>query len=228
MTTDVCKRLVYWGQFGPTCWFNALLMVMLYSQYSREREMDASKTWDENIKIYKIFKHILKYKFIKSKKPEKDIKFFERIKPEKILQMLHEYKSNKFVFNPKKHTRSGFSPDLYIKRFYKMLNVSCLQFTRFDNNTVAYSKKNHIRSETVSIKNNMTSYMTKIKSAEYVQRKLKTTTSVASATCFLRALLHNVRAIGTMSYHYLGLDEIKNQKTLKFQTYSYLVVNLVS
>ena len=183
MTTDVCKRLVYWGQFGPTCWFNALLMVMLYSQHSRERVMSASKSWDENIKIYKIFKHILKYKFIKSKKPEKDIKFFERIKPEKILQLLHEYKSNKFIFNPKKHNRSGFSPDLYIKRFYKLLNVNCMLITRFDNNTVAYGKKNHVKPETITIKNNTSSYYTKVKSADYVQRKLKTIPDIITVEC---------------------------------------------
>jgi hypothetical protein len=183
MTVDVCKRLVYWGQFGPTCWFNALLMVILYSQYSRDCVLNASKTWDDKMKIYKIFKHILKYKFVKSKKPEKDIKFFERIKPEKILQMLHEYKSNKFIFNPKKHYRSGFSPDIYIKKFYKMLNVNCLQFTRFDNNTVAYSKKNHMYPETVNIKNNLISYKTKIKSIDYVQRKLKTIPDVIVVEC---------------------------------------------
>ena len=77
--SDNCKRLVYWGQFGPTCWFNSLLMTIFYSQLSRELILKASKSWDSRIKIYKIFRHILKYKYIKSNNPEKDIKFFEDI-----------------------------------------------------------------------------------------------------------------------------------------------------
>lgn len=174
MAIDVCKRLVYWGQFGPTCWFNALLMVIFYSQHSRERVIQASKTWDNKIKIFKIFKHILKYKFVKSSKPEKDIKFFERIKAEKILQLLHNYKANKFVFNPKKHLKHGFAHELYIKKFYKMLNLNGMHFTRFDENTVAYSRRNHIELNSIKITGKGISYNPKVKSLAYVQRKLKT------------------------------------------------------
>jgi hypothetical protein len=182
-TTDVCKRLVYWGQFGPTCWFNALLMVALYSQHSRERVLEASKSWDEKIKIFKIFKHILKYKFVKTKKPEKDIKFFERIKPEKILQILHDYKTNKFVFNPKIHSKQGFAHELYIKKFYKMLNLNGMHFTRFDDNTVAYSKRNHIHLDSVQITDDGITYKTKPKSLEYIQRKLKTIPDILFIEC---------------------------------------------
>ena len=31
-----CSRVVYWGQEGPLCWFNAILMAVLYSQRSRQ------------------------------------------------------------------------------------------------------------------------------------------------------------------------------------------------
>ena len=182
-TTDVCKRLVYWGQFGPTCWFNALLMVIFYSQHSRERVIEASKSWDDKIKIFKIFKHILKYKFVKSKKPEKDIKFFERIKPEKILQILHDYKTNKFVFNPKKHLKHGFAHELYIKKFYKLLNLNGMHFTRFDDNTVAYGRRNHINLNSIQITAKGITYIPKVKSLEYIQRKLKTIPDVLFIEC---------------------------------------------
>lgn len=140
---DFCKRLVYWSQYGPTCWFNALLMATLYSQRSRSVVLRSIDTLDDKIKIYKIFKHILKYKYVKSKKPEKDIKFFADIKPEKILKMLNNYKSKKFMFKyDKVH---GFNADLYIKRFYKLLNVDCMMLLRM-RNRVIYDPANHVES----------------------------------------------------------------------------------
>ena len=126
--SDNCKRLVYWGQYGPTCWFNSLLMTIFYSQLSRELLLKASKSWDSRIKIYKIFRHILKYKYIKSNNPEKDIKFFEDIKPEKIIELLHNFNKKNFMFNIKKS--EGFVPIIYLKKFYKILGVNCMYFAR--------------------------------------------------------------------------------------------------
>ena len=170
---DTCKRLVYWGQYGPTCWFNALLMVVFYSQLSRERIIQASKSWDTNVKIYKIFNHILKYKFVRSKKPEKDHAFFKRIKAENILKLLHNY-NPKFVFNPTKYKKRGFSAEFYIKKFYKMLGISSLFFVRFGPDRVAYHAKNHLDYSAFDLSKKRINFKIKFKLPTYVQNRLKT------------------------------------------------------
>ena len=166
--SDQCKRLVYWGQYGPTCWFNSLLMATLYSQQSRKLLLRHINDLDDKIKIYKIFKHILKYKYIRSKKPQKDIKFFEDIKPEKVLQMLNQYNSKKFMVSD--FTR-GFSTFIYIKRFYKLFNVNALMLLRRKNNVI-YDPANNIDSATI----NKITY--KLKSKFYAFQKLLSTPEV--------------------------------------------------
>ena len=36
----------------------------------------ASRDWDMKIKVLELFKYILKYKYVRTKKPTKDVKFF--------------------------------------------------------------------------------------------------------------------------------------------------------
>ena len=180
--SDPCKKLVYWAQYGPTCWFNALLMAVFYSQFSRERVIQASKNWDNKIKIFKIFKHILKYKFVKSKNPEKDHKFFEKIKAENILKMLHNY-DPMFVIDHSKNKKRGFSATLYIKSFYKMLGVNGLYFERVDNETLEYSKKNHIDYQSIHLTESNIKFASKPKTAEYVQNKLKLVPDILFVEC---------------------------------------------
>jgi hypothetical protein len=67
-----CNNLVYWGQKSGTCWFNALLMAMFYSQDSRKMLQSKLKSgWmikrkgsrsaslsPQNI-LYNCFSHVL-------------------------------------------------------------------------------------------------------------------------------------------------------------------------
>jgi hypothetical protein len=89
---DFCsKHLTLTSQTGPTCWFNSLLTAMFYSQYSRKKMLRASHSWNTNIKILKIFDHILHHKYKTSDQSDKDKKFFTMITPEYILQLLHRH-----------------------------------------------------------------------------------------------------------------------------------------
>lgn len=123
--TDLCgKRLIFTGQDGGTCWFNAILISTLYSQKSRTKVMQTSRKWDTNIEIYNILNHILRHKYVKSKKPEKDMDFFNKhITPEYILKTLHKYDSHKFMLSD---FSKGFLSYLYIRSFYELLGLSCL------------------------------------------------------------------------------------------------------
>ncbi len=176
--TDFCQRLVYWGQYGPTCWFNAILMCTLYSQKSRDLILRTSKSWNMKIKIYKIFKHILKYKYVKSKNVEKDIRFFDDIRPEKILKLLHDHNKKKFMVEA---NFDGFSSDIYIKRFYKLLNASCMMLYNIGNNQVVYDRINHISS--CELLNDAIRCNIKLKKTSYVRNKLAETPDVLIVRC---------------------------------------------
>ena len=143
MRSDFCtKRLTIFPQYKGTCWFNALLMATLYSQRSRKLILSKSDAWDIRIKIFKVFRHILKHKYVKSKYPEKDFKFFDEVRPENILQMLYRFNRNEFMFN--KYNR-GFATECYISQFYRLLGASCMMLLK-SNDTIMYDPYNHIKS----------------------------------------------------------------------------------
>ena len=77
-----CSKLAVIPQYAGTCWFNAILMVSLYSQYTRKAVIKASKNWNKNDSFLMVLKEILKISY---KEPEKVEKLFYKIKPEKIL-----------------------------------------------------------------------------------------------------------------------------------------------
>ena len=57
---DFCKDLKVIPQFVGSCWFNSILMSILYSQYSRKIMIKTSKKWDKNDKFLNILRNILK------------------------------------------------------------------------------------------------------------------------------------------------------------------------
>ena len=62
-----CNRVIFWPQYGPTCWFNAVLIAVLYSQYSRNMLYKKISTWDKRIEFYKMLRFVLKHKYLKTK-----------------------------------------------------------------------------------------------------------------------------------------------------------------
>jgi len=82
-----CSNLEVIPQVSGTCWFNAMLMALLYSQETRKITYELSLEWTkEEIKkdkMKKFFKYMLKYNYTE---PEKITKLFEsKTKPELLL-----------------------------------------------------------------------------------------------------------------------------------------------
>jgi hypothetical protein len=136
-----CSKLAVIPQYAGTCWFNAILMVSLYSQYTRKAVIKASKNWNKNDSFLMVLKEILK---IYNKEPEKVEKLFYKIKPEKILlKMIHKYNEKnlikKFKIDCKNNGIKNFgykvidNPD-YINHFLNYLKVNVLDITYNDNN----------------------------------------------------------------------------------------------
>ena len=140
---DNCDNVITLKQYGPTCWFNSILMAVLYSEESRKLLLKKSKKWDKKIHILKTLKYILENKYFRSSNIYKDYEYFDKIRPEYILEKLYKYNKKKFSFNPK-IKKGGYAPALYIRKIYKLLGAKVL-FLDFKDNLLYYSKYNNTK-----------------------------------------------------------------------------------
>ena len=81
-----CNKVITIPQYEPTCWFNAILMGLLYSQYSRKLLLNDKVLAQKNSKIAKIIRNILKYQYVSNKYTEQ---YFNIMTPGKILKYLN-------------------------------------------------------------------------------------------------------------------------------------------
>lgn len=141
---------------GPTCWFNALLMSVFYSERSRKMVVRASQTWNfsvdaymqsnaktkKQMKLYKIFKHLLDHKYKKTNQPKRDQKFFEDNRAEKILTLLNEYDNNIFTIH---NIQDGGKSYAYIRGLYELLSLRCILIQKDAYENLSYDLRNDPR-----------------------------------------------------------------------------------
>jgi len=119
-----CDKVLPLRQYGQTCWFNSILMAVLYSDESRKLLLKKSEEWDDKIKVLDTIKFILKHKYLRSGDYDQDYPLFDKIRPETILKELYDHNHDIFQFNP--DVSSGLIPAMYIKNVYKLLGVKVL------------------------------------------------------------------------------------------------------
>ena len=101
---DFCKNVYTVPQFIGTCWFNALMMALWYSELSRKvfiehvENLDPS-TREEKKPLYDALEAILLRSYIKNKKVIS--RFQNELRPETILTRLHDTNPELFYLNPK-------------------------------------------------------------------------------------------------------------------------------
>jgi len=144
----VCDNVITLKQYGGTCWFNALLTAIMYSDESRKLLLKKSKTWDLSIPIFNTIAFILKNKYFRTDDIYDDYKYFEDMTPEKILTLLNQYSPEKFKFNPL--IMDGYFPEKYIQAVYNLLgvNILFLDYNRYKNKYY-YSRYNTFYEEIV-------------------------------------------------------------------------------
>jgi hypothetical protein len=122
-----CSKVVTVPQYNGTCWFNALLMALFFSQYSRALFMHKKSEWSSTLspKLHEIFYNILRrrYKSVYSMK-EYAYMYFQVITPEVILKELNKADKDRFGFNPEE--RSGYFNALYLPYLLEMLGAKNL------------------------------------------------------------------------------------------------------
>ena len=139
----ICSRILTPKQVGPICWFMAAFVAMFYSQRSRKKLIEASKSWNKKKEIFTLLKQVLDDKYLKTESREsKDYEKFSDDTFGKILTLL--YKENKYVFpyNPKVIV-GGFHSEIYMGKLYKLLNVDYRMYDYCkSNNNLYYSYLN--------------------------------------------------------------------------------------
>ncbi len=125
--SDICRNLSVIPQYGGTCWFNAILMSLLYSDNSHKKLLKASKKWDSSNSFLMIIKSILHKAF---SEPEKIKEYYLKMNPETILfELIKNYERDNirsyFKVVAKEHQELGFYP-IYIIDVLKYLGVSYL------------------------------------------------------------------------------------------------------
>jgi hypothetical protein len=122
---DFCKNVVTIPQYKSTCWFNAILMALLYSQNSRKLLMYNSEFKKRNDNLSLILKKILYHHYINHSNVGK---YFNVLRPEKILQLcnipLNIYETM---------VENGWAFNIFLSKFIEYMNVSCLTLDYINN-----------------------------------------------------------------------------------------------
>ena len=137
MNIRFCEELKVIPQYVGSCWFNAFLMVLLYSFNARKAMIRASKKWNKSSKLLNIFKTILK----KNYNDPSIAEYYKQIKPELILfKFLKEYAPDieKIIKEKIVKDFSNFGFNMYyFTKFLKHLKLKCLD--------ISYDAKNGAR-----------------------------------------------------------------------------------
>ncbi len=117
---DFCNKVVTIPQYIGTCWFNAMLMSILYSQYSRKLLLHGNVYANAKTnKLYKIINRILTKTYISK---ERALKYFNVMRPEKILENF----MNSTKFMEKFHIENGNNYSTHLPNFIKSLGKTSI------------------------------------------------------------------------------------------------------
>lgn len=185
-----CNKTITIPQLVGTCWFNALLMVVFYSEAMRDVIIMYRKRWattmpknEYTTELVNIFDKMARL----YKRPNgSDGGFYQTTTPEKILYLLHkadpvifEYRSvrltSRGTYVIKEGWKSGYTPRLYARKllhFFGITSVS-LDANKLTDGSFRLGLSNeHSRTPTIVNKNGKTSYSYKVKSRREVQQIL--------------------------------------------------------
>ena len=119
---DFCKDLKVIPQYVGSCWFNSILMSVLYSQHSRKNMIKISKKWGKKDKFLNILRNILK----KNYNDPSMAFYYKQIQPQLLLfkylniydKQIEEYLKKKI----KKNIINFGWNDFYITTFIRNLD----------------------------------------------------------------------------------------------------------
>jgi len=227
--SDFCNDLKVIPQFVGSCWFNAFLMVMLYSQNARKAMIKASKKWDKKDKFLNILKIILK----KNYNDPSIATYYNKIQPQLILfKFLKKYnpEMEKFMKEKLKNDGSFGWNQNYIADFLHFINPKTINLAYFDKtndifiNFLDNFKFSYDKSLKIKFK------MPDITEEDYIKQNKKKLSDIPDFICLYHTKLNNIFNFSqnvafktdvfhkrhNLSYNYkdvkINKDDIKNFK----------------
>lgn len=227
--SDFCNDLKVIPQFVGSCWFNAFLMVMLYSQNARKAMIKASKKWDKKDKFLNILKIILK----KNYNDPSIATYYNKIQPQLILfKFLKKYnpEMEKSMKEKLKNDGSFGWNQNYIADFLHFINPKTINLTYFDKtddifiNFLDNFKFNYDKSLKIKFK------MPDITEEDYIKQNKKKLSDIPDFICLYHTKLNKIFNFSqnvafktdvfhkrhNLSYNYkdvkINKDDIKNFK----------------
>ena len=116
---DFCSQVVTIPQYNETCWFNTILMSLLYSQNSRKFLLHKMQRFNKSNTLLRIINRILKSHYVDAKKAQK---YFDTIKPEVILSYIQGIERQTL----KSMIKDGWFPSFFLSNFIKSIGCSCI------------------------------------------------------------------------------------------------------
>lgn len=129
MTRPDCNKVITIPQYNMTCWFNAILMAVFFSQHMRELLRIKSVNWKKNNafpkEMYEIMMDLLlrRYRSVTQMR-EYSYMYFQVITPDFILKKMFQYNAKHFAFDPDKF--DGYRNYTYLPNLLKILSVDKL------------------------------------------------------------------------------------------------------
>ena len=113
-----CDKIAVFPQFpdNSTCWFNAIVMAAMFSDYSRNMLLANQDKWSNmSPALWKLLQ-----RFLHKKTRSTDHKFFlDEINPHSLLGHLHQENPGEFYM----HKPEGDIAIIYLPRFYNFLGA---------------------------------------------------------------------------------------------------------
>ena len=124
-----CNDVVTIPQYTGTCWFNAILMSLLYSQDSRQLLLDNNiyKTNKDKNPLYTIINDIIVDHYVDR---QKGMKYFEKLKPEIIF--FDYFKSNYSQVQIDYILQKGWILDIFLPKFIEIIGKTCLTLDEYN------------------------------------------------------------------------------------------------
>lgn len=120
-----CSELPTIPQFSGTCWFNALMMALLYSQGMKTLVQASAARWRLSEPSKRVLQQILEQSTTGRVDRKRAYEFFRQVTPESIMAALHAENPRAFDYNPGLQPQ-GHVNTLYLPRLLEHLGVSAL------------------------------------------------------------------------------------------------------
>lgn len=137
---EECKKVITIPQYTGTCWFNAILMSALFSQYMRGLLLNKKPEMERHnvTEVHAIIWDILQRRF-KSTYSMKDYAYmyFQVLTPEVLLKKLHDYDKKTFNFDPL--IKSGYFNYLYYPKLLNFLGAQDILMLDMKKDTLYHS-----------------------------------------------------------------------------------------